>query len=180
MKRITIAIMIITLASKVIGLLREITLSYLYGATSISDAYLISLTIPIVLFSFIGVALTTSYIPIYSRIENENGKEKADYFTSNLTNFVVLLCVIITIVVLIFPASIIKLFASGFEGETLRLAISFTRTTIFGICFTSIVYILGCLLNISFTKLLPIKPAPPVINTLFIMPTSFLSLQYFF
>jgi putative peptidoglycan lipid II flippase len=155
MKRITIAIMIITLASKVIGLLREITLSYLYGATSISDAYLISLTIPIVLFSFIGVALTTSYIPIYSRIENENGKEKADYFTSNLTNFVVLLCVIITIVVLIFPASIIKLFASGFEGETLRLAISFTRTTIFGICFTSIVYILGAYVQLKNNYLVP-------------------------
>ena len=56
---------------------------------------------------------------------------------------------------MIFPASIIKLFASGFEGETLRLAISFTRTTIFGICFTSIVYILGAYVQLKNNYLVP-------------------------
>ena len=53
MKRTAILIMIIIL-SKILGFGREIVLSYLYGASAITDAYLISQTIPAVIFSIIG------------------------------------------------------------------------------------------------------------------------------
>lgn len=62
MKTIAILLMIITIISKVLGFGREITLSYFYGASNISDAYLISLTIPLVIFSFIGIGISTGYI----------------------------------------------------------------------------------------------------------------------
>lgn len=62
MKTTAILLMIITIISKVLGFGREITLSYFYGASNISDAYLISLTIPLVIFSFIGIGISTGYI----------------------------------------------------------------------------------------------------------------------
>lgn len=71
MKKTALIIMVLTIASKLIGFLRELTLSYFYGASDISDAYLIALTIPSVIFSFIGTGLVTSYIPLYSSIEQE-------------------------------------------------------------------------------------------------------------
>ena len=64
MKKTAIVLMILTLLSKVIGFIREVTLSYFYGASNISGAYLIALTIPGVIFAFIGVGLATSYIPL--------------------------------------------------------------------------------------------------------------------
>ncbi|WDC84192.1 hypothetical protein PL321_18410 [Caloramator sp. mosi_1] len=61
--------MIITVLSKILGFAREVTLSYFYGANNITDAYLISLTIPSVIFAFLGVALGTGFIPIFNEIK---------------------------------------------------------------------------------------------------------------
>lgn len=63
MKKTAILIMIITIISKIFGLGREITLSYFYEASNISDAYLISMTILMVIFSFIGTGISTGYVP---------------------------------------------------------------------------------------------------------------------
>ena len=57
MKRITLSIMIITVISKLVGFIREMSLSYVYGASGITDAYLISQTIPTVVFSFISAGV---------------------------------------------------------------------------------------------------------------------------
>lgn len=62
MKKTAILLMILTILSKILGFGRDVTLSYFYGASSISDAYLISLTIPLVIFSFIGIGISTGYI----------------------------------------------------------------------------------------------------------------------
>jgi putative peptidoglycan lipid II flippase len=84
MKKITIYLMLISILSQTTGFIRELTLSYYYGASNISDAYLISITLPMVIFSFIGRSLTTSFIPVYAKIENEKGKSSAIFFTQNL------------------------------------------------------------------------------------------------
>jgi putative peptidoglycan lipid II flippase len=94
MKKAALLVMIITILSKIVGFLREIVLSYVYGASAITDTYLISQTIPVVIFSFISVGIATGYIPIYSRIQNEVGKYDADKFTSNLSNSLLLLVTI--------------------------------------------------------------------------------------
>ena len=54
MKKTAIYLMLTTIISKILGLQR-ITLSYAYGASNISDAYIISNTIPTFIFSFIGM-----------------------------------------------------------------------------------------------------------------------------
>ena len=76
MKKTALILMFITIISKVFGFIGEIVLSYFYGASSISDAYLVSLTIPSVLFSLIGVGISTGYIPVYSSIIKEKGKDR--------------------------------------------------------------------------------------------------------
>ncbi len=100
--------MILTIISKVIGFTREITLSYFYGASNISDAYLISMTIPAVIFSFIGVGLSTSYIPMYNKISNQDSIKSADLFTSNMINFIMLLCALVTTIIICFTTPIVK------------------------------------------------------------------------
>ena len=50
MKKSAVLLMILTILSKILGFTREIVLSY-YGAAGISDAYLISLTIPTIIFA---------------------------------------------------------------------------------------------------------------------------------
>ena len=123
MKKTVFLVMIITILSKILGFGRQIALSYVYGASAITDAYMISQTIPGVVFSFIGAGISTGFIPLYSRILNEQGQMEANRYTNNVSNALLLLASMIVAFVLLFTQPIIKVFASGFSGETLELAI---------------------------------------------------------
>ncbi|MGE7624975.1 murein biosynthesis integral membrane protein MurJ [Viridibacillus sp. NPDC096237] len=137
-KKTAILLMVITVLSKVSGFLRDITLSFFYGATSTSDAYIISITITSVLFSLIISGVTTAYIPLFKQIEHGEGHQSATYFTNNLINIVVIVTTGVILIGLLISNLLVKLFALGFDGETLRVAVLFTRIGLVGIYFTSI------------------------------------------
>ena len=82
MKRTVLLVMIITILSKFLGFGREVALSYVYGASAVTDAYLISQTIPYVIFSFVSAGIATGFIPLYSRILNERGQLEANRYTN--------------------------------------------------------------------------------------------------
>ena len=155
MKRAAFLVMVITIISKFLGFGREIVLSYVFGATAITDAYLISITIPSTIFSFISIGVATGFIPMHNRIRKENGQLSANQFTSNLSNTLFLLASIIVVIVLVFTQPIIKLFASSFTGETLELAVNFTRITIFGVYFTAVLNIFAGYLRVHENYLVP-------------------------
>ena len=112
MKKAALIIMFITLMSKILGLGRELTLSYFYGATNISDAYFISITIPMFIFTFITSGLNAGYIPTYTRILQDRGTAEANRFTSNLINILLALCAVILLFVFLFTDEIVRLFGS--------------------------------------------------------------------
>ena len=140
MKKTAILIMLITGVSKVLGLFRDVTISYFYGASNISDAYLISLSIPGIIFTLVGSAILTTYIPIYSKIEKEHGTNISNKYTNNLVNIVMIICTIIIVCSFLFTQQIVKVFAKGFDDETLALAIQFTKITMLGLYFTVVCY----------------------------------------
>ena len=155
MKKVTLIIIIITLSSKILGFGREIALAYFYGTTNISDAFLISLTIPLTLFSFIGTGLATSYIPVYSSLEKDNSNQTSVKFTSNVINLVILVSILLILISVIFTTPIVKLFASGFNGSTLETAVFFTRISVIGIVFSGLVYILTAYLQVNNSFVIP-------------------------
>ncbi|MBU5294093.1 murein biosynthesis integral membrane protein MurJ [Anaerosalibacter bizertensis] len=173
MKKTAILLMLITIVSKIFGFARDITLSYFYGTSNISDAYLISLTIPMVIFSFIGTAITTGYIPLFNELEQKYGEKESNKFTNNLVNLLLILCTIIVILGLIFTEQIVKIFASGFEGETLALAVQFTKISILGIYFTGMLSIFGGFLRIKGNYTIPALVGFPM--NFFIILSIFLS-----
>lgn len=144
----TIVLMIVTMLGKALGFVKEQFLASSYGATAYSDAYLVSLNIPLVIFSSIAVALATSYIPVFSSIRSESGEREANRFTNNLINIVAIICIIFSILGMVFTEQLVKIFAMGFEGETLQLAITFTRIMMFGIAFIGINDILSPYLQV--------------------------------
>lgn len=155
MKKTALILMIITILSKVFGFAREVILSYFYGASSISDAYLISLTIPSVLFGFIGTGISTGFIPMFSKIETSLGWKAASRYMNSLINIVLVFCSVIVIVGICFTEEIVKIFASGFSGATLELAVRFTRISLIGIYFTGLVSIMSGFLQIKGNYVIP-------------------------
>lgn len=149
MKKAVILLILITILSKLTGLFRDITLSFFYGASYISDAYIISMTIAIVLFDVIVTGVITGFIPVYKEIEEKIGEEKAKEFSGNLLNIILFLGLIIVILGEIFTKYIVLIFASGFSGEVLELAIHFTRISLFSIFFVGSLYLLQGFLHIK-------------------------------
>lgn len=141
MKKTVVIIMGLSIATKLLGFIRETVLAYFYGASNISDAFLISLTIPDTLFEFIGIGLVTSFIPIYCDIKKGAKPGMRNYYMNNVTNFLLLLCTSITILVWAFTPQIVRIFAYGFTEETLALGVNFTRITVLGIFFRGVTYI---------------------------------------
>lgn len=149
MKKIAILLMIIAVLSKASGFLRDITLSFFYGATNTSDAYIISVTITSVLFSLIITGISTAYIPMFKQIELKGDHQETTIFTNNLINIVLIITTGIILIGLIFSNVLVKLFALGFDGETLKTAVLFTRIGLVGVYFTSITQLLISYLQLN-------------------------------
>ncbi len=149
MKKTAIMIMVITIASKMFGFLREIALSYFYGAAEITDVYLIALTISGTICSFFFAAIANTFIPMYGRIEAEEGEEKANIFASNLINIGVLITLGLIVFVFLFTRPIVRIFAIGFDGEMLEMAISFTRVAMISVVAASVLTVLIAYLHIK-------------------------------
>lgn len=155
MKKTVVVLMAISMFSMILGFLRDIILSYFYGASYVSDAYLISLTIPNVILAFIGAGILTNYIPMYTQIEKRHGLDEGNTFTNGLVNILVLFYTIISLVSLIFTEYIVKIFASGFDKTTLELAILFTRIGIISIYFTGLIHVFKGFLQIKGNYVIP-------------------------
>lgn len=142
MKKTAFMLMLIGLLSKVFGFGRYIVLANYYGASTISDAYLISLTIPLTIFQFMGESISTTLIPIFNEITVDRDRQRAYRYINNLITNLTLITAIVIGLSISFAPYIVKIFASGFEGETLQLATDLTRITLLGIFFSVLMSIL--------------------------------------
>ena len=147
--------MLVIFSSKVFGFLREMILSYYYGTSVITDVYIVSTTIPVVIFAFVGVAISTSFIPIYTEIQIKDGEIAAQYFMSNLIAILLVACTIICGLVLAFAESIIGIIAIGFSHDAIVLSALFLRITIFLLYCSSIITIGSSYLQIKGNQIIP-------------------------
>lgn len=141
MKKIIFGVIGLTFLAKIFGFMREILLSYYFGATGISDAYLISQTIPGTIFQFVGTGLTTCFIPVFLRTKAQKGKIAADKLSNTVISIVMVFSAVVIIGVWMFTKQIIGLFAAGFEGETLEYAIVFTRISTLSLFLSTMIYV---------------------------------------
>lgn len=133
-------VMVGTLLSKVLGLIREVLLAQKYGTGYISDSFILSLNIPTVIISAIAGAILTNYIPLFSKIEKES-EENAAKFNGNLLTIFFIISTILVILFFIFTKPIVKIFAAGFDDEALTYLINLSRITIFCMYFIILAYI---------------------------------------
>lgn len=150
-----VGLMAATLIAKILGFGRELALASAYGAGGTSDAFLVAMNIPAVIFSAIGTSLGTAFIPLYCDVDAKIGKKASLKFTNNVLNIVVLMCLIVSVIGVVFTGPIVKLFAVGFEGKTLTDAIYLTRVLILGMGFLGISYIMMAFLQVKGNFVIP-------------------------
>lgn len=136
-------VVFISLLGKVFGFLREVLLAKYFGTSLIVDVYLMSYTIPAILFGALP-ALGVGFTPIYFRI---NGRKDQNSFLTKamlLSCVVALLCILVTYA---FDNQIVNICASGFPKTAKKQTISFLRITIWTIVFNTPIQLLIAYLN---------------------------------
>lgn len=134
-------VMAATLISKILGFLREILLGSTYGATYVTDAYLIAMIIPTILFFSFVTAIATTYIPVYTKVRLEKGNDQGIRFTSKILSIVVVTSIILTIAGWIFAKPIVSVIGMGFDTRTFDLAVELTKIILPAVIFIGITYI---------------------------------------
>lgn len=180
LKQSTIVLMLIIVISKLVGMLRDVVLANYFGTSNVSDAYLIAISVPTLLFYFIGHALSTAYLPMYNKVRYEKGEKEAQKYSNNLVCISLCLCTIIVAVLVLFPEAVIKLFAAGFDSDTVALTARFIRYSASSIYFMTVVNICGGYLQAKNNFIIPASISVPrnVVLMLSIVVAAFYDIKY--
>ena len=116
-----------SILSKILGFFRETSMAAVFGASHATDAYLVALIIPGMLFATVGTALTTTLIPVYTRRVYEEGEQAGWQFINSLLNLALVACLVITGLALLAAPVIVRIVAPGFQGATYTLTVLLTR-----------------------------------------------------
>lgn len=172
----TFGLMVATIIAKILGFGRELVLAAGYGTSIYSDAYITAMNIPQVIFAIIGSTLATVLIPMYMEVHSNEGEEGSLKFINNVFNLVVLACIILSILGFVFTEEIVNVFAVGYKGEALQVAINFTRITILGITFTGLSYVMTTYLQIKNDFIMPGLSSVP--KNIIIIVATILSIKH--
>jgi putative peptidoglycan lipid II flippase len=113
--------------SSVLGFLREAAIAYKFGATWQTDAFFIALTIPNLFIALVMTSLTKTFITVYSGYLAKEQTEDGWRMANVLLSFLGLLMSALVVAFALKTASLVHLFAPGFTGEQLALAVRLTR-----------------------------------------------------
>lgn len=134
-------VMIITLAGKLMALLRDRLLAQAYGTDMESNAFSAASMLPRVFFDAIFVsAITMSFIPIFSKCMQEGGKKKAFEFSNVFITVIGLLMVGLSLLGMIFSDAVAAFSVGGFDQETLELCSDLLKILFPTMIFTGFAY----------------------------------------
>jgi len=116
------------LSSRVLGLIREVVIASLFGATRNMDAFLTAFRAPNMLRDlFAEGALSTAFVTTFSRRIATEGDASAWRLASKVATLTVVFMSAVVVLGIIFAPGVIAVLAPGFAPEKAQLTILLTR-----------------------------------------------------
>ncbi len=128
-----------TLLSRCFGFLRDVVMAFTLGAGYMADAFFVAFRIPNLFRRLFGEgSLTMAFIPVFTKIREEQGEAAAQAMARSALLWLVLLLVCITVLAEIFAGGIVHVVAPGFSEnpELMQATVLFLR-----ICFPYVLLI---------------------------------------
>lgn len=139
-----------TLLSRVMGMVRDMVVSRLFGAGLATDAFFAAFQIPNMLRRFFAEgALTAAFVPTFSATLSQNGEEKARELANICFTLLTIVMAAVTVAGMLFSPVIVGLMFPGFRAEPgkLELAVLLNRLMFPYIFFISLVALCMGILN---------------------------------
>jgi putative peptidoglycan lipid II flippase len=118
-----------TLASRVLGLLRDSVVAALFPKSA-TDVFFVAFTIPNVLRQLLAEgALTAAFIPVFTEYRENRGDEETRAMLRNMLGAAFTVLALVTLAGILGAPWVVRLFAFGFSDspEKLGLAVALTR-----------------------------------------------------
>lgn len=107
-----------TLASRILGFIRDVILAKLFGATMASDAFYLAYRIPSMLRElFAEGSMSAAFIPVFSQTLTQQDRAEARRLASAAFTVLLLLLSVVTLIAIVFAPWIVRVIAPGFGDE---------------------------------------------------------------
>ena len=120
--RATLVVAVINLLSRILGFVREQVIAYMFGATNVTDAYVVAFNIPNAVFAIVIGALATVVVPVFSEYAAKGQKDEAWRLFNTVITMVIIIFTVVTVVGIFAAPLLVKLTAPGLNAETAGLA----------------------------------------------------------
>ena len=105
-------ISLVTIASRVLGYVRDQRIALLLGTTPAADAYVLAYRIPNLFRRLVAEgSMTASFIPVFTSYMREKSKEEVWAFANRLFWTLALVAAVITVLGMVFSPAVVHLFA---------------------------------------------------------------------
>ncbi len=132
------------IASRILGLVREIVLTNLFGASAAVDAFKVAVIVPKALYDLlIGGHVNSAIIPVLSEVATVSGRDELWRLVSVLLSMITAVLALLVLVLELFAPQIVELVSSGAAPQTLTLAADLLRLTAPALLFLSMFAILS-------------------------------------
>ena len=130
-------VMIVTIASRFLGIARDMLVANNFGSGIFTDAYKVAVSVPDTIFAIIGLAISTVFIPMLSKVKHEKGKEGMFKFANNIISILFVISMLFLALGLTFTEDIVKVLVD-YSGERLELTVFLTKITLINIMFLAV------------------------------------------
>ena len=125
-------------ASRVFGLLREVVMTNLFGATAAVDAFNVAVIVPKALYDLlIAGHVNSAIIPVLSEVATRDGRRALWQLVSVLLSLVTVALALLVLAMEVFAPQIVHFVGGGFSPTTLQLAADLLRLTAPALIFLS-------------------------------------------
>ncbi|MDA0680525.1 MAG: murein biosynthesis integral membrane protein MurJ [Proteobacteria bacterium] len=146
----TSVVSLMTLLSRILGLVRDVVLARMFGATIVMDAFIVANRIPNMLRRFFAEgAFSQGFVPVMARYRETDDRDEARRFIDAIAGTLGLTLFAVTLVGVIAAPILVWIVAPGFVGEDGRfdLATAMLRFTFPYLFFISLTAFAGGVLN---------------------------------
>lgn len=124
MKKQIIVITIITGCSKILSFVRELLMSYYYGASSYTDIYIMASTAANIMVGWM-LAFQIIHTPLYQELKHDQCEAKANGFTLFIIGIQIIISAILILAASFKGSYFVSLLAKGFDESTIIITTMF-------------------------------------------------------
>ena len=144
----SVIVMIINMISRLLGLVREMVIGSVFGASGMTDAYVSATRIPNFFTTLFGEgSLGTVFIPIYNRGMEESGKTRINEFVFSVLNLIIAFTSTMSIIMIVFSRQILKITTGFNDPERFEIANIMLKIVAFYFLFIALSGVIASLLN---------------------------------